>query len=58
MNKMFSANQRKDKDLSTGQYNHPMQEGTTASDSKNSKWPLIAVCAVVAVIVILAVILL
>lgn len=58
MNKMFSANQRKDKDMSTGQYNHPTQEGEPVSDTKNNGSLLFLAIAMLVVSILLVVFLL
>jgi len=58
MNKMFSANQRKDKDMSTGQYNHPIQEEEPVSDTKNNGGLLFLAIAMLVVSIVLVVFLL
>ena len=58
MNKVFSANQRKDKDLSSGCYTNPEQEPVPSSATPKSAGPLIAGCVVLLGIVLLLVLIL
>lgn len=58
MNKVFSAGQRKDKDLSTGRYAHPPQDQTNHFSNRRIPLPLVALCLIILALAALAVILL
>ena len=58
MNKVFPIMQRKDKDLSTGQYTHATQETGQISHVHKNRWPLPAICMLLIAGAVLAALLL
>ena len=54
MNKVFPIMQRKDKDLSTGQYTHATQETGQIIHTQKNRWLLPAICLFLIAAAILA----